>query len=141
MFLASTSYSTPESVTPGSGRGEVIGGGGAPLRYEFTARALHAFSSWNSSTYTYSILQLYKGYNPLSKIEVVSSLNLFNQGRGMYYYTLSNCTERYYPKVYIGTSQTIAYAWNYDRQNGQNLVISNWPQSYQQGSQKGEANI
>ena len=131
-MLALTSH-TPEDVAPGSGRGGAIGGG-APLRYEYTASGFCGLSTWNESQ-AYALGQMNLGYNPLSKIEVVSSLNLFNQGRGMYYYTLSNCTERYYPKVYLGTTQTIAYAWNYDHQTGINYP-SNWPQN---PSQKGEA--
>ena len=76
------------------------------------------------------------GSNPLSRIEVVSSLNLFNQGRAMYYYTLSNRTQKYNPKVYIGTSQTIAIQWNVDQQTGINYP-SIWPEIK---PQKGEAN-
>ncbi len=80
---------------------------------------------------------MYLGYNPLSKIEVVSSLNLFNQGRAMYYYDYTNCTAKYAPKVYVGTPQTLGIDWNYDHHFGPNLT---WPQAFQ-GSQKGEANI
>ena len=104
------------------------GSGGAPARYAFTSRGWVALSPWNDATYTYSILQLYKGYNPLSKIEVVSSLNLFNQGRAMYYYTLSDHrTQKYNPKVYIGTAQTLGIDWNVDRQTGINYP-SIWPE-------------
>ena len=115
-----------------------MGGGGAPLRYEYTASGRSTISPWNDATFAYSILQLYKGYNPLSKIEVVSSLNLFNQGRAMYYYTLSDCPERYYPKVYIGTSQTIATGWLYDSQNTSKPPANQWPQNFGQTTQKGE---
>ena len=136
-LLASTVHRSSEDASPGSGRGGAVGGGGAPLRYEYTASGRSTISPWNDATFAYSILQLYKGYNPLSKIEVVSSLNLFNQGRGMYYYTLSDHTQKYNPKVYIGTSQTIAYVWNFDQQTGINYP-SIWPLNV---SQKGEANI
>ena len=78
-----------------------------------------------------------KGYNPLSKIEIVSGLNLFNQGRAMYYYYIGNCTQKYNPKVYLGTSQTIALSWNGNNQTGINYP-SIWPEVK---PQKGEANI
>ena len=123
-------------MTPGNGRGGGIGGGGAPLRYVFTARAFHALSPWNDATYTYSILQIGLGSNFIGNLEVVSQLNLFNQARHMYHYNYQNCTSRYYPKVYIGTSQTIAKNWNYDRQTGINYP-SIWPEVK---PQKGEAN-
>ncbi len=113
-----------------------MGGGGAPLRYEYTAGGFSSFQPWNETSCAYSILQLYKGYNPLSKIEVVSLLNLFNQAHQMYAYSPAYCTERYYPKVYIGTTQTIAKNWNYDRQTGINYP-ENWPEVK---PQKGEAN-
>ena len=81
------------------------------------------------------------GSNFIGNLEVVSQLNLFNQARHMYHYNYQNCTSRYYPKVYLGTTQTIALAWNYDRQNGTVTTLPNWPQSYQSNTQKGEANI
>ena len=136
-MLAPTSYHLTESATPGSGRGGAIGGGGEPLRYEYTASGRSTISPWNDATFAYSILQLYKGYNPLSKIEVVSSLNLFNQGRAMYYYNSADRTQKYNPKVYLGTVQTTATIWNYDYQQGITLP-ENWPIN---GPQKGEANI
>ena len=95
-----------------------------------------ALSPWNDATFAYSILQLYKGYNPSSKLEVVSGLNLSNQARQMYHFNHPYCTERYYPKVYIGTVQTIATGWNYDYQNIENHP-SIWPEVK---PQKGEAN-
>ncbi len=45
----------------------------------------------------------------------------------------------YKPKVYLGTSQTIAYAWNFDRQiyAGSDIKTpENWPEVK---PQKGEA--
>ena len=140
MLLAPSSYYLTESATPGSGRGGAVGGGGAPLRYEYTAGGFSSFQPWNETSCAYSILQLYKGYNPLSKIEVVSLLNLFNQAHQMYAYSPAYCTERYYPKVYIGTAQTLGIDWNYDSQKYANKPIqkpSTWPQN---PSQKGEAN-
>ncbi len=80
------------------------------------------------------------GTNPLSRIEVVSLLNILKIGKEMLHYNSYNCPERYYPKVYIGTSQTIATGWLYDTQTYANKPIqkpSNWPLN---GPQKGEAN-
>ena len=112
-------------------------GGGAPLRYDYTSRAFHALSPWNDATFAYSILQLYKGYNPLSKIEVVSSLNFPMQANAMYYFDYAISVPKYNPKLYLGTLQTIGKNWIIDRQTGINYP-SIWPEK---GSQKGEANI
>ena len=79
------------------------------------------------------------GSNFIGNLEVVSQLNLFNQARHMYPYNYQNSTSRYYPKVYLGTLQSIAYWWLYDRQiyAGSDIKIpENWPLN---PSQKGEA--
>ena len=118
-----------------------MGGGGAPLRYEYTAGGFSSFQPWNETSCAYSILQLYKGYNPLSKLEVVSTLNTLNLGRAMYYYGYDINTKKYNPKVYLGTTQTIAYVWNFDRQiyAGSDIKYpSIWPEVK---PQKGEAII
>ncbi len=116
------------------------GSGGAPIRYEFTGRGRNTISPWNDATYTYSILQLNLGSNPISKLEVASALNTVNIGIYMYAYDYTNCTAKYAPKVYIGTPQTLGRGWNFDAQNIENYP-SIWPQSYQQVPQKGEANL
>ncbi len=138
-MLAPTSYGVAESATPGSGRGGSVGSGGAPIRYEFTGRGRNTISPWNDATYTYSILQLNLGSNPNSKLQVVSTLNTVNIGIYMYAYNLSNSTSRYYPKVYIGTAQTLGIGWNYDSQNTSKPPANQWPQNFGQTSQKGEA--
>ncbi len=45
--------------------------------------------------------------------------------------------KKYAAKVYLGTFQTMGKQWVSD----ENLTIKNWPNSYQAGSQKGEAKI
>ena len=71
----------------------------------------------------------------MSKLEVVSLLNIPSQARNMYYYNSANHTQKYNPKVYIGTSQTIAIQWNFDLQN-----IEKYPETWPlNGPQKGEA--
>ena len=135
FLLTHTNSHTSEGASPGEGRGGGIGGG-APLRYDYTAPGYCALSPWVNSSYTYSLLQLKLGSNPLSKLEVVSSLNLLSQAINMYFYHSADRTQKYNPKVYIGTSQTIAIQWNYDIQTGINHP-SNWPLNV---SQKGEAN-
>ncbi len=54
----------------------------------------------------------------------------------MYRYNTENRTPKYNPKLYLGTSQTIAIQWNFDIQRDINYP-SIWPQN---SSQKGEAN-
>ena len=134
-LLAPTSYSTPEDVTPGNGRGGGIGGG-APLRYGFTSRGFAFLQSWNDASYTYSILQLYMGSNFMANLEVVSQLNLLNLGLSMFYYGYDVNTKKYNPRVYLGTLTTSAYYWNFDQQTGINHP-SIWPEVK---PQKGEAN-
>ena len=51
---------------------------------------------------------MYLGYNPLSKIEIVSGLNVFNYAPGSLAYNSADRTQKYTPKVYLGTTQTIA---------------------------------
>ncbi len=133
-MLASTSSNAAEAATPGSGRGGV--GGGAPTRYEVTNRGQLSISPWEDKGYVYSISQLQIRSNSSGNLQVVSGLNLSNQARHMYHYNYQNCTSRYYPKVYIGTSQTMARFWINDRQTGINYP-SNWPEVK---PQKGEAN-
>ena len=138
-MLTITSYSATEAATPGGGgEGGAVGGGGEPLRYGFTSRGFAFLQSWNDANYTYSILQLYKGYNPLSKIEVVSSLNFPMQANAMYYFDYAISVPKYNPKLYLGTLQTIGKNWIIDRQTyaGSDIKMpENWPQN---PSQKGE---
>ena len=128
----------PEGIAPGDDRGGVGGGGAVPTRYQVTNRGQLSISPWEHKGYVYSISQLQIRSNSSGNLQVVSGLNLSNQAHHMYHYNHTNCTERYYPKVYLGTTQTIAYVWNYDRQIYANKPIqkpSNWPQN---GPQKGE---
>ena len=75
--------------------------------------------------------------NPLANVEVVSSLNAFNLGHYTYHYYSKNCIKKYNPKVYLGTTQTVALYWYSDDGFSEKMT---WPQAFQ-GSQKGEANI
>ena len=112
-----------------------------PTRYQVTTRARLSFSPWNAPELLYCISQLQIGYNPLSNLQVVSSLNTLSESSLRYHYNYQNCTSRYYPKVYIGTSQTIAAGWNMDLQNTSKPPANQWPQNFGQTSQKGEAII
>ena len=78
---------------------------------------------------------MYLGYNPLSKIEIVSGLNVFNYASGSLAYNSGNRTQKYNPKVYIGTPETAADSWIYDLQN-----IEKYPETWPEVKpQKGEA--
>ena len=115
--------------------------GGVPTRYEVTNRGQLSISPWEDKGYVYSISQLQIRSNSSGNLQVVSGLNLSNQAHHMYHYNYSNCTSNYYPRVYIGTSQTVSDSWLYDRQiyAGSDIKIpENWPIN---SSQKGEANI
>ena len=113
------------------------GSGGAPARYAFTSRGWVALSPWIEIVYAYSLLQLNLGSNPNSRLEVVSTLNTLNLSHEMLHYNYANSLERYYPKVYLGTSQTIARNWNMDLQN-----IEKYPEIWpEKKPQKGENNL
>ncbi len=93
--------------------------GSVTNRTSFTSRARASLSTWNDPNYTYTVLQLNLGNNPLRKIEIVSALNSLNYGYHTYYYDYRYCYEKYNPKVYLGAVQGVAYQWNRDVQNGQ----------------------
>ncbi len=139
LNLAPTSYTAPESVAVGGGGGSGVGKG-APLRYVYTARGYGSFGSWSPSGYEYSMFSIISGSNPLSRLEVVSLLNIPSQAHELYYYSSTSCPAKYAPMVYLGTTQTIALNWLFDRQIYAGNVIKipeNWPIN---DSQKGEAN-
>ena len=85
-------------------------------------------------------MQLYMGSNFMANLEVVSTLNTLNLGRSMFYYGYDINTKKYNPKVYLGTTQTIATNWNSNDDSVQNPPANQWPQNFGQVSQKGEAN-
>lgn len=88
------------------------------VRRGYTGRAFCAFSPWIEASKTYSILQLYLGNNPLSKLEVVSSLNSFNIADAMYHYNSYDRPLKYNPKVFFGTIQTVSIQWKDDLGTG-----------------------
>ncbi len=134
MLAPSSTYPT-EGIAPGDDRGGVGGGAAVPTRYQVTNRGKLALATWNNRNYIYCLLQINKGNNPIGNLQVVSTLNTLNLSHEMLHYDYENSLERYYPKVYLGTTQTIAYAWNFDYQKGINHP-SIWPEK---GPQKGEA--
>ncbi len=74
---------------------------------------------WNNPDYTYSVIMINSGSNPLSKLEIVSTLNSFNFAYFQLHYNGPTCMPKYNPKVYLGAVQTVAENWNYDYQPGQ----------------------
>ncbi len=76
-------------------------------------------SPWNEQIYKYSAGQLLVGSNPISNIEIVSSLNSFNLAHYMYEFHYPTRLEKHNPKVYLGTIQTVATTWNGDTQDPQ----------------------
>ena len=133
--LAPTSYGEIESATPGEGVSGVEGG--VPSKYVLTSRGYTSLCSWNSPTQIYSMLQIYLGYEALSKIEIISLLNIKTQARDMYAHDHSSRTSKYDPKVYLGTTQTMARYWNIDTHSGKKFP-STWPEKK---PQKGEIYI
>ncbi len=77
------------------------------------------------------------GSNPSSNLQVVSQLNLLNLGHSTYWFDEQYEIKKYAPKVYLGTSQTIARNWNLDLQN-----IEKYPETWPEiKPQKGEIYI
>ncbi len=74
-----------------------------------------SFGPWNSAENNYSIGQINIGSNPLSKLEVASCLNLFDYAKFSWWYDAPYSPQKYNPKVYLGTVQSVAYQWIYDR--------------------------
>jgi len=93
--------------------------GSVTNRTSLTKRGWVTLSPRNQKGTEYSLLQILHGSNPISQLEVVSSLNTLDLGAGMYYYSYATRTEKYNPKVYLGTIQTVTDNWNYDAQTGQ----------------------
>ena len=141
LALTPTNNTHPvEEAAAGSGRNGVGVEGGVPTRYEVTNRGQLSISPWEDKGYVYSISQLQIRSNSSGNLQVVSGLNLSNQARHIYHYSTNISTENYYPKVYLGTNQTIATGWFYDHQIYAGNVIKmpeNWPLNK---PQKGEAN-
>ncbi len=93
--------------------------GKSELRRAYTSKGSFILSPYPKSTVENGSLQIILRNNLISKLEIVSSLNLFNLARLTYHYNYVNCLEKYNPKVYIGTFQTVALDWNADLQAGQ----------------------
>ncbi len=91
------------------------------VRRVYTGRGFCGFSPWIHPNYAYSLVQLYLGSNPLSNIEIVSALNSFNIAYGIYYYFYGDRPEKYNPKLYFGTIQSVAKQWNFDQQNPEKI--------------------
>ncbi|HBD06023.1 MAG TPA: hypothetical protein DCY93_01250 [Firmicutes bacterium] len=87
-------------------------------RTSCTSQGFIALAPWygDFNKYEYSAVNL--GNNPNSKLEVVSSLNLFNQSSHLYSYDHGTRAEKYNPKVYMSTVQTTSINWIYDANRG-----------------------
>lgn len=86
------------------------------LRRSFTSSGYLCFSPWNDERFIYSIVQINLGSNPLSNVEIVSTLNVLNLGAGMYGYNYADRPQKYNPKVFLGSIQGVAQSWFYDNQ-------------------------
>jgi len=98
--------------------------GQSTTRNSFTAKAKAGFGPWIIEKYKYSIGQINLGSNSISKLEVVSLLNIPNLTVDSFFYNYTNCPEKYNPKVYLGAVQSVASRWNYDGQTGQKTDFS-----------------
>ncbi len=92
--------------------------GGASVRTGFTSRGTHGLDGWKDTRYIYSVFQINLGNNPTYNLEVVSSLNLFNLARYMYYVEWEGVGNNYSPKVYLSTVQSLSNGCIYDGNPG-----------------------
>ncbi|HBD06395.1 MAG TPA: hypothetical protein DCY93_03180 [Firmicutes bacterium] len=90
-----------------------------------TSGGFLALSPWGGDygPYDYSAINL--GNNFIAKLEIVSSLNSFNISHHLYHFNYINCPEKYNPKVYFGTIQSVSFWWLYDNQTGQTNGLAN----------------
>ncbi len=91
--------------------------GGANVRTSCTGRGTHFFCPWTNVKHIYSAGQINIGNNSISRLEVVSALNVFNLATYNYHYNQSACTEKFNLKAYLSAIQTIANGWDFDIQN------------------------
>ncbi len=105
------------------------------VRTSCTTQGGIALSAWTGNNTITDYLALNLGSNPNSKLEVVSLLNLLNSGHWQHHYNYENCPTRYYPKLYLGTFQSVALFWLYDIQYGQKNGLPNLvPETQKSGS-------
>ncbi len=101
----------------------------------YANRAYCTFSPWNLNSHMYTIQMINLGNNFISSLEIVSALNSLNLAFDQYHFNYGNCFQKYNPKVYLGTIQSAAYTWNYDKQNAEkwtqqgNEKSGSWPQN------------
>ncbi|HBD06566.1 MAG TPA: hypothetical protein DCY93_04070 [Firmicutes bacterium] len=95
------------------------------VRTAVTSKGFGIFDSLSDKYYTYSVLKINTGTNPMSRLEVVSLLNSFNITTSMFFYGYNNRTAKYNPKVYLSAVQSVAPGWNYDYQIGQQNGLAN----------------
>ncbi len=95
------------------------------IRTSVTSQGFIGLSPWLGDRSIYEFCTINKGNNPLSKIEIVSALNSFNLTWDQYHYNSNNCPQKYNPKVYLGTVQSVALYWLYDWQTGQTNGLQN----------------
>ncbi len=86
-----------------------------------TSRGFLIFEPWIDEKCKYSVMQLIHGSNLIQNLEIVSALNSFNLSSYMFMYGYGACTEKYNPKVYLGTVQSVSNRWNYDYQDPQKV--------------------
>ncbi|HBD06175.1 MAG TPA: hypothetical protein DCY93_02045 [Firmicutes bacterium] len=90
-------------------------------RNSLTSSGLGALRPWDNKKFTYAFAQLNLGSNPISNLEIVSSLNSFNLAYGMYYYGADTYVQKYNPKVYLSAVQSVTKQWNYDPENAEKM--------------------
>lgn len=95
-------------------------------RDSYTGKGYSFMAPWNSSSLKYGEVLLNLNYISIGNLEVVVLLNIVQQAEEMYYQNNNSYNNKYNPKVYISSSQTVGYLWLTQRQN---TPSSTWPES------------
>ncbi len=101
--------------------------GSVTSRNGLTSKSYIGFAAWVPVQHGYNISQINLGSNSISKLEIVSSLNLFNIAHFMYHFNYNSCLQKYAPKIYLGTVQSASANWNSELQTGQTNGLGDLP--------------
>jgi len=99
--------------------------GSVTIRTSLTSQGFIGLSPWGGDNSPYDFSALNLGNNFIANLEIVSMLNCFNLADRMLHYNFYNCPERYYPRLFLSTVQSVAYGWTWDSQTGQTNGLGN----------------
>ncbi len=87
-------------------------------RNNISSKGIYALASFYGYHNQNSIHTINLGSNPVSLLEVVSSLNSFNLGHFHFHHYIRISPEKFNLKVYLGAVYSVSHQWNYDDNSG-----------------------